>query len=145
MTKKILLPLAFALVATLTGWAQKLSPIGVWANEEKKGTFEIYQCGSKLCAKIVSLTEPNDKHGKPRTDVENPDPKLKTRPMMGLVFMEGFEPTGNNKWENGTIYDPKNGKTYSSYMKMLSANTIEVRGFIGFSLIGRSQTWSRVK
>lgn len=145
MTKKFLFTLALTLVATLTGWAQKLTPLGIWANEEKKGTFEIYQCGKKLCAKIVSLTEPNDKNGKPRTDVENPEAKLRTRPMLGLVFMEGFEFTGSNKWENGTIYDPKNGKTYSSYMKMLNANTIEVRGFIGFSLIGRSQTWTRIK
>ncbi|RZK99674.1 MAG: DUF2147 domain-containing protein, partial [Hymenobacter sp.] len=60
-------------------------------------------------------------------------------------FMQGFSYDGDDKWDNGKIYDPESGKTYSCYMKLESANTMEVKGYIGFSLIGKSQTWTRVK
>ena len=136
------------LLAGLTNFAsaQTLTPLGVWTNAEKKATFEIYKCGDKLCGKIVSLTVPNDPAtGKPKTDSQNPDPKLRNRPRLGLVFMQGFSYDSDNKWDNGKIYDPESGKTYSCYMQLESANTMEVKGYIGFSLIGKSQTWTRVK
>jgi uncharacterized protein (DUF2147 family) len=147
MYKSLLLLLALWLgVASQSAQAQTLSPLGIWANAEKKATFEIYKCGDKLCGKLVSLTVPNDPEtGKPKLDTKNPEPKLRTRPRLGLVFMEGFSYDGDNKWDNGKIYDPESGKTYSCYMKMESANTMEVKGYIGFSLIGKSQTWTRVK
>ena len=146
--KKILLLCLTLLLASLTNLAsaQTLSPLGVWTNSEKKATFEIYKCGDKLCGKIVTLATPNDPAtGKPTTDTVNPDPKLRTRPRLGMVFMQGFSYDGDNKWDNGKIYDPETGKTYSCYMKMDSANKMEVKGYIGFSLIGKSQTWTRVK
>lgn len=123
-------------------WAQKMSPVGVWTNEEGEAKFEIHQCGDKLCGKIISLKEPN-RRGKPKMDDNNPDPKLRSQPLQGLVFLKGFEYKGENKWENGTIYDPKSGKTYSCYMKMKNNNEMEVKGFIGISLIGRTQNWKR--
>lgn len=133
-------------VLAIPAFSQTLSPLGVWTNSEKKATFEIYKNGDKLYGKIVTLTVPNDPAtGKPKTDSQNPDPKLKDRPRLGLVFLQGFKYEDNNKWVDGKIYDPESGKTYSSYMKMKDANTVEVRGYIGFSLIGKSQTWTRVK
>ena len=133
-------------VAAHAAQAQTMSPLGVWTNAEKKATFEIYKCGDKLCGKIVTLTVPDDpKTGKPKVDTENPDPKLRTRPRLGLEFMKDFSYDSNNKWDDGKIYDPETGKTYSCYMKMESANQMEVKGYIGFSLIGKSQTWTRVK
>lgn len=144
--KKLLLCLVFLLGAVGFVSAQNLSPLGVWTNGEKKATFEIYKCGDKLCGKIVSLTVPNDPAtGKPKTDSQNPDPKLRSRPRLGLVFMKDFKYDSDNKWDDGKIYDPESGKEYSCYMKMINANTMEVKGYIGFSLIGRSQTWTRVK
>ncbi|GAB2942511.1 DUF2147 domain-containing protein [Hymenobacter coalescens] len=144
--KKLLLCLVMLLGIVGAASAQNLSPLGVWTNSEKKATFEIYKCGNKLCGKIVSLTVPNDPAtGKPKTDSQNPEPKLRNRPRLGMVFMEGFEYDEDNKWDDGKIYDPESGKTYSCYMKMLNANSMEVKGYIGFSLIGRSQTWTRVK
>ena len=125
--------------------AQTLSPLGIWTNAEKKANFEIYKCGDKLCGKIVSLTTPNDASGNPKKDTENPDPKLRSRPRLGLVFMQGFSYDDDNKWDGGKIYNPEDGKTYSCYMKLQSQNTMEVKGYIGFSLIGKSQTWTRVK
>ena len=131
---------------TSSASAQTFTPLGVWTNSDKKATFEIYKCGDKLCGKIVSLTVPNDPAtGKAKTDSQNPDPKLRNRPRLGLVFMQGFSYDSDNKWDNGKIYDPESGKTYSCYMKLESANTMEVKGYIGFSLIGKSQNWTRVK
>ena len=145
MRLPLLLSLIFAALTSLSAAAQKLSPLGVWTNADKQATFEIYQCGSKLCGKIVTLREPNDANGKPKTDSENPDPKLRSRPRLGMVFMTDFAYDDDNKWDNGKIYDPESGKTYSCYMKMESANQMEVKGYIGFSLIGRSQIWTRIK
>lgn len=121
------------------------SPVGTWTNEAKEAQFEIFEQGGKLYGKIVSLKEPNDKDGKPKTDVNNPSEAQKSKPLVGLVFLKGFTDAGSGRWENGSIYDPKNGKTYKSYMQMTGANKIEVRGFIGFSMLGRSQNWTRIK
>ncbi|UYZ64219.1 DUF2147 domain-containing protein [Hymenobacter weizhouensis] len=146
MKKFLFLCLSVLLSAAGGASAQTLSPLGTWTNADKKATFEIYKCGNKLCGKIVTLTVPNDpKTGKPKTDTMNPDPKLRNRPRLGMVFMQGFEYDADNKWDDGKIYDPESGKTYSCYMKMLNANSMEVKGYIGFSLIGKSQTWTRVK
>ena len=60
-----------------------------------------------------------------------------------IVVLEGFEFQGDDEWEEGTIYDPNNGKTYSCIITMEDKETIEVRGFIGFSLIGRTVVWTR--
>ncbi|WP_310396033.1 DUF2147 domain-containing protein [Hymenobacter sp.] len=146
MKKTLLLLVVLVLGLARLASAQTLSPLGVWTNSEKKATFEIYKCGDKLCGKIVSLAVPNDPAtGKAKTDSQNPDPKLKSRPRLGLVFMEGFKYDDDNKWDEGKIYDPESGKTYSCYMQMESANSMEVKGYIGFSLIGKSQAWTRVK
>lgn len=142
--KKHLMSLVVLMLYASCTWSQSMSPVGVWTNEEGKARFEIYPCGDKLCGKIVSLKEPT-KNGKPKVDENNPEKNLQNRPLQGLVFLNGFEYDGDNKWDEGTIYDPESGKTYSCYMKMLSKDKMEVKGYIGFSLIGRSQAWTRVK
>lgn len=120
-----------------------VSPLGMWKNDDAR--FEIFESGGKLGAKILSLTVPNTPEGKPKTDVHNPDPSQHNKPLIGLVFMKGFSPAGNGRWENGTIYDPKTGKTYSSYMQLENKDTIRVRGFIGVAAFGRTQVWTRAK
>jgi len=146
MKKTLFLSITFLLAFVGFASAQTLSPLGVWTNAEKKATFEIYKCDTKLCGKIASLTVPNDPTtGKPKTDSENPEPKLRSRPRLGLVFMQDFVYDDENKWDDGKIYDPESGKTYSCYLKMINANTMEVKGYIGFSMIGNSHYWQRVK
>lgn len=142
MKKHLLMLVAFMLFSTFA-WAQKLSPLGTWTNEEGKAKFEIYKCGDKLCGKIVTLKEPL-LNGKPKMDINNPDKNLQSRPLTGMEFMKGFVYDGNNKWDEGTIYDPESGKTYSCFMKMTGKDKMEVKGYIGISLIGRSQDWTRV-
>ena len=127
----------------LAAVAHAQSPVGTWQNE--KATFEIYDQGGKLYGKIVTLKNPNDKDGKPKVDKQNPDASKQSTPIQGMTFLRGFTAAGNGRWENGTIYDPEKGKTYSSYMQMEGNDKIEVRGYIGVSMIGRSQNWTRVK
>lgn len=136
------LPVLFALLfVPLVARAQ--SPVGTWKNE--KATFEVFDQGGKLFGKILTLKEPNDKAGKAKVDFRNPDVSKQGVPLIGLVFLKGFVPAGSGRWDKGTIYDPENGKTYSSYMQMTGNDAIEVRGFLGISLLGRSQNWTRVK
>jgi uncharacterized protein (DUF2147 family) len=142
--KKYALGLILFLTFQTMGWAQQYSPIGIWTNEIKEARFEIYKCGDKLCGKIIWLKEPN-RDGKPKLDINNPNPKLRNRPLMGLAFIQGFEYDGDNKLDDGTIYDPQSGKTYSCYMKLEDKDHMEVKGYIGISLIGRSQNWTRVQ
>ncbi len=142
--KKLTLFLFIFLMGSIA-FAQQHSPIGTWLNESGEARIEIYKCDSeKLCGKIVWLKDPN-RDGKPKTDINNPDDKLRSRPIKGMVMMKGFEHDEGNKWDDGEIYDPKNGKTYSCNMTMLGPDKLEVRGYIGFSMIGRSQKWTRVK
>ena len=134
------------MLLTSAAFAQKGkndAPLGIWTNEEKEARFEIYECGDKLCGKIVWLKEPN-RNGKPKVDEQNPEKSQRNRPIQGMVFMKGFEYDEDGKWDDGTIYDPKSGKTYSCYMKMIGKDKMEVKGYIGLSLIGRSQIWTRV-
>ena len=86
---------------------------------------------------------PNDENGNPKTDPLNPDEKLRTRARLGMVMMSGFVLTEKNVWDEGTLYDPKKGKTYSGKITLKDMNTLDLRGYIGFSFIGSSSTWTR--
>jgi len=118
--------------------------IGSWKNGEGTGIIQIYKNGEKYQGKITWLKEPNDPEtGKPKLDKKHPDEKNHSRPVMGLVNMWGFTHTADKEWTGGKIYDPKNGKTYSCKIAMETNNTLKVRGYIGISLIGRNDTWTR--
>ena len=119
--------------------------LGKWYNTEKSGIIEIYECSGKLCGKIVWLKEPLDNETKkPKVDKNNPEMVNRNMPIIGLNVLSGFVKSGDNVWEDGKIYDPKNGKTYSCKMT-LSGDDLDVRGYIGFSLFGRTEHWTRAK
>ena len=119
-------------------WAQT-SPadavLGTWLSADKDGKVQIYKQGNKYFGKLVWMKTP-------RKDTENPDAKLRSKDLQGVVLLNNFEYNGKT-WEDGTIYDPKNGKTYSCIIKKKDANTLDIRGYIGISLIGRTTTWTR--
>jgi len=120
--------------------------VGTWLNEEGTAQVEIFKVGSQFYGKIVWLETPNDSiTGLPRTDKENPDPALKSKPLLGLVNLKGFVFDGDDEWEDGKIYDPKNGKTYSCKIEFESPEKLKIRGFIGISLLGRTTYWTPVK
>lgn len=120
--------------------------LGHWLNEDQDGKVEIYKENGKYFGKLVWLKFPIDEEtGKPKLDKHNPDDELKKRPSKGIVLMTDFEYDGDGEWDEGEIYDPKSGKTYSCYMKLESMEKLKVRGFIGVSLIGKTTYWTRTE
>jgi uncharacterized protein (DUF2147 family) len=118
--------------------------VGVWKTGEGNAMVKIYKNGNKYQGRVVWLKEPNDPEtGKPKLDKNNADAAAKTKPVLGLINIWGFVSKEDNVWDEGNIYDPKNGNTYSSTMKLINANSLEVRGYIGVSIIGRTDTWTR--
>jgi uncharacterized protein (DUF2147 family) len=138
----------FAMVFSIAAFAQAAADdiVGNWKNGEGTGVVQIYKTTSgHYAGKIVWLKEPIDPDtGKPKLDKRNPDEGKRTVPTLGLVNLKAFSFNAEEKlWENGTIYDPKNGNEYSCKITMDNKNTLKVRGFIGISLIGRTDTWTR--
>jgi uncharacterized protein (DUF2147 family) len=123
--------------------AETASPIGLWKNED--ATFEIFENDGKLSGRIVALKEPKTPEGKEKTDIHNPNRSKRDRPIIGLVFMSGFNHKSDTRWENGTVYDPKSGNTYSGSLELEGPDRIKLRGFIGISLIGRTAVWTRAR
>ena len=115
---------------------------GLWYNDVKSGKILISKDNNgKFIGKVVWLKEPL-KNGKPKVDEMNEDEKLRTRPRLGLQVLSNFEKDGDNKYTGGTIYDPLNGKTYSCKITY-KGQTLDIRGYIGISLFGRTTVWSR--
>ncbi|MFD3293774.1 DUF2147 domain-containing protein [Aquirufa sp. KTFRIE-69F] len=111
--------------------------IGEWISQEKDGKIIIYKQGDQYHGKISWGKTPGRKDGK------NPDEKLRGRELLGAVILKNFKFTGS-AWENGTIYDPNSGKTYDCILKIKDGNkTLDIRGFVGISMFGRTSTWSR--
>ncbi|WP_411275642.1 DUF2147 domain-containing protein [Daejeonella sp.] len=119
--------------------------MGKWLTTSGDAQILVYPTGGKISGRIVWLKKPNDNAGKSETDNNNPDPKLAERPIIGLEMLKGFTYSNDGVWEGGTIYDPKTGKTYSCKISMINPNQIHVRGFVGISILGRTETWSRVR
>lgn len=143
-TRILTLLLFTFLLSTLAANAQSENAIlGVWYNTEKTAQVEILKNGSTFIGKIIWLKDPNP-GGKPAVDKFNPSSKLKSRPLMGLNLLEGLT-YSSGIWEDGTIYDPKTGKTYACQLSIKSQEVLEVKGYIGFSLLGRTVEWTRVK
>jgi uncharacterized protein (DUF2147 family) len=122
--------------------AESLSPVGHWKNDD--ATLEIFDSGGKLSGKIIALKEPKTTEGETKKDIHNPDATKRSRPIVGMVFMSGFTKKSDLRWEEGTIYDPKSGNSYSCFLELQGADRIEIRGFVGISLIGRTDVWTRV-
>lgn len=118
--------------------------LGVWLSSNGQAHLQIYKEGDKYFGKLVWLKEPNNAKGTPKMDANNPDEVLRTKPLLGLVILRNFI-YDDGEWSGGRIYDPQNGKEYKSYMKLKDAKTLNLRGYIGFSLLGRTEVWTRVK
>lgn len=132
-------------VLSVQVFAQKKDDIlGKWLNPSGEGQIEIYRRGDKFFGKLAWIKEPNDANGKPKTDEKNPTESLRSRPILGLEILKNFI-FDDGKWVDGTIYDPKSGKTYSCKLTLKDNNQLSVRGFIGVSLIGRTEVFKRVK
>jgi uncharacterized protein (DUF2147 family) len=145
MRKLILLNTLCLLTVICFAQSEGDAILGVWETGSGKARVKIDKVGEKFFGKVVWLREPLNEEGKPKVDKNNPDEKLRTVPLLGYKLIKDFSFKGEKVWEDGTIYDPENGSTYSCTIKMTDENTLDVRGFIGVSLFGRTDVWKRIQ
>lgn len=138
----ILLALAFA-PPTL---GRDLDPRGLWWVEGGAARVRIEDCASGLCGSVAWLRSPFGVDGCALRDVENPDESLRGRAVLGLGVLEGLRPDPDRPrvWREGRIYDPGSGRTYAVVVRAVSPDRLEVRGYVGFEILGRTTTWFRV-
>ena len=123
--------------------------LGPWKTAGGDSQLEFFKCGDKICGKIIWLKVPNyinKKYGpvgKTKVDRKNPNPALRNRPILGLPVLKGLTAKGANRWGNGICYDPEIGKSYKCKMFLKSPNRLELRGYIGISLVGRDFVLTR--
>lgn len=130
--------------------------VGDWltapGNEDGQARVQITEENGMYRGKIIWLEIPvypeDDEQGmagQDKVDRENPDESLRTRPIIGLEIMWDFTYAGDGKWKGGTIYAPDEGKTYKCKLTLQDDGTLKVRGYIGVSLLGRTEVWTRVE
>jgi uncharacterized protein (DUF2147 family) len=140
----IALVLAGLLAATSVG-AQSPTPVGIWLHPNGRIRVEIAPCDDRLCGKIVWFRWPNDTQGHPLIDLKNPDPALRTRPLLGLPILYGLRHAGERTWEDGKIYNPDDGRDYQALMSIQDDGTLRVRAYVLLPILGETQIWTRVR
>ncbi len=138
---------------------------GYWLKEtedpHKSAVIHIYRNGTVYDGRILKLrypafadgekahdgrVVPSELVGKVKMDVLNPDRALQQRPIEGLPVISGFRAESAYEWGSATIYNPEDGKTYKCKATLSEdGKSLKVRGFIGISLLGRTQTWTRLR
>jgi uncharacterized protein (DUF2147 family) len=144
MLKQVVSLMMMIMVAS----AAKANPdaiLGVWQNGTGKGHIQIYKENGKYFGKIIWLKNPLNEFGKPRLDKKNQHEQLRTKPLIGSIMLRDFVFDENDEWTGGKIYNPEDGKEYKAYMKLKDPKTLSVRGYIGFSWIGKTDVWIKVR
>ncbi len=124
------------------------SPVGKWKTiddetKKEKSIVEVYEVGGKVYGRILQLLQEKD-GGASKLCTKCTGSDL-NKPMIGLVIVKGLTADGG-EYAGGTIMDPNNGKVYKCKMEVVEGgNTMKVRGFLGISLLGRTQIWHKVK
>jgi len=136
---KYLFVLAVVLLS-ITAYGQEI--VGQWETyddetKEKKAVVEIYSSDDLYFAKIIESFV-----GDPNGVCENCTGTKKDKPIVGLTIIENIKKDGD-VFNGGSILDPENGETYKCYLELVGTDKLKVRGFIGFSLFGRTQYWRR--
>jgi uncharacterized protein (DUF2147 family) len=113
--------------------------MGQWLTEDKKGHVRVTRQNDGTYIGVLTWAAP----GAPPKDVNNKDPKLRDRAMLGIVLMWHLRYTGG-EYVDGYIYDPENGDTYTMKATLEGNDTLKLRGYVAIPLLGQSQTWSRL-
>ena len=114
--------------------------IGTWLTADKTGEITIFKDKNKYFGKITAGTSDE------KFDVHNPDKARRNDPLIGMIILKDLEYDSDDKtWEDGSVYDPKNGKRYSCNVKLVGPDVLKITGYIGFSWIGRSEQWTRLR
>ena len=103
----------------------------------------VEDCGSKVCGSLYWLKKPVSANGLPKRDKHNPNEALRDRPLCGLQILTGFQSANDALWQDGEIYNPDDGLTFSSTMKLSPEGTLKIRGYVGISLFGKTLEWVR--
>ena len=137
--KAALIAAGFLVLGAGAGLAQSADDVlGVWQHPDNGSHIKIAKCGEGVCATIVKVKDPA------RTDAENPDPKLKKRPVQGITIMSGAKKTGATTW-SGKLYNTQDGKTYSGTLTVVDKTHLKLEGCVMGGLICQGPTWTRVK
>lgn len=139
MKKIISILLLFLSVSLFSQTIKADDIIGTYMTDKNEGQVQITKKGTKYYGKLAWTKTPG------KLDTNNPDKKQQTDKLAGKEILKDFDFDGDDQWHNGTIYDPKNGKTYSCKITRDEKGNLNVRGFIGVSLLGRTSFWVKVK
>ena len=139
-------------VTAVSGAENAHDATGYWLTENEKAIVRFEPCeggtGSSLkpqiCGQIVWTRNPRGPDGKLKLDEKNPDESLRGRALCGLPLIGGLKPASDAALEDGWIYNPRSGKTYDAKAELVSADKLKLRGFLGISLLGSNQVWTRV-
>ena len=115
------------------------SPEGLWLTENERSVISVKECAEGLCGTIHWIID-----GGMKFDSENEDETLQGRPMCGLKILWGFHQQDAMIWIDGNIYKADEGDLYNASMQMLPKGNLLVRGYVGMTLFGKSQTWTPV-
>jgi len=116
---------------------------GIWLTDQGDGTVEILECGNLLCGSVYSIIRlPNP--SRPPLDARNEDPALQSRPLCGMPIFGAMQRLEPDKWGDGWLYDPHDGKTYRADLTLESTNQLAVHGYVGITLLGRTVYWTRM-
>jgi uncharacterized protein (DUF2147 family) len=146
MTRTILLLFVLAGLSSFKTISFQSTDInGIWFNQQKDAKIKIYATNGKHYGYIIWLKEPIDPAtGKPKLDKNNPDDAKKNQSIKGLEILKNLVwDNDDQEWSDGKIYDPKSGNTYSLTCKLKDSNTMELRGYMGISLLGRTDIWTK--
>ena len=142
--------LAMTLVTGLASASADDAILGVWNTPGGEAKVDIYRCKDKFCGKILWLkvtVYPMDDEkefaGKPKVDRHNPDPAKRNGPIIGKEILTNLAQVDARSWNGGEIYDTKSGNTYRCKATLTDEGSLEIRGFIGVSLFGRTSVWTR--
>lgn len=125
-----------ALLLVVSGiGARAAEPTGTWLSETGETRVRIARCGGAYCGTIVGVK------GEAK-DVNNPDPAQRGRSLVGVQMISNIQPSASDAW-TGSLYNPKDGKTYSGKMRLKGADALELSGCVFGGMICRSQTWAR--
>lgn len=138
--KNILILLLFLSCYKFNAFGQGKSDLvlGEWITEKKDSRVLIFKQNDRFFGKITWGS------GKQTKDEKNPDASLRNRDLLGLVILNNFKYDDKGVFIDGTIYDPREGKTYSCKMTLRSDKQLSVRGYIGLSLFGKSEVWTKI-
>lgn len=118
--------------------------LGEWYSPEKDGKFLFYKSGNYYCGKLIWIEAPNDEYGNPKKDINNPDKSKQNQLLLELVIFKDFVwDNDDEEWDDGSVYDPTTGYTWSCTISMVDSKVLKVRGYLGFNFIGRSEYFTK--